>query len=489
MSEGPVELRKILGRRDVLALAFGAMVGWGWVVLAGEMIDKAGTLGSALAFVAGAGMVLFVGLTYAELTSAISRAGGELGFTYAGIGPWGAYICGWTLILAYLSVCAFEAVALPTVVGYLFPGFEVGYLYSIAGWDVYLSWVAVGVGGALAIGVINYFGVRFASFLQWSAALSLFLVGLAFFIPGNIGGDTSNLAPLFTGWGGFFQVLIMTPFLFLGFDVIPQIAEEIDLPYQAVGKLILVSILIAVGWYVLVQWTVGLNLDQAQLINRELAPADAMSEVYGSEWAGRFLVVGGLLGIITSWNAFFIGASRLFFAMSRGRMLPPIFSRLHPRHESPVAVVVLVTAITVLAPFFGRQALVWLVDAGGLAVVTGYMLVTVSYLRIHRRFPDLDRPYRAPAPRVTGTLALLITLFFIFLYLPGSPSALIWPMEWIIIITWAALGLAFSWGVRNRMRKAGGQSEQAKQILGPYADKLGLASSDPQENELAGMDG
>ena len=56
MSDAPVQLRKILGRRDVLAIAFGAMVGWSWVVLAGEMILRAGTLGSILAFGIGAVM-------------------------------------------------------------------------------------------------------------------------------------------------------------------------------------------------------------------------------------------------------------------------------------------------------------------------------------------------------------------------------------------------------------------------------------------------
>jgi len=126
MSDAPVQLRKILGRRDVLAIAFGAMVGWSWVVLAGEMILRAGTLGSILAFGIGAVMVWLVGLTYAELTSALSRAGGEISFTFVGIGPAGAFICGWTLVLAYVAVCAFEAVALTTVVSYLAPGFEVG---------------------------------------------------------------------------------------------------------------------------------------------------------------------------------------------------------------------------------------------------------------------------------------------------------------------------------------------------------------------------
>jgi len=468
MAEAPAQLRKILGRRQVLAIAFGAMVGWGWVVLSGEMIDRAGTIGSAAAFVVGAIMVLLVGLTYAELTPALSRAGGELGFAFAGIGPRAAFVCGWTLILAYLSVCAFEAVALPTVLGYLFPGWEGPHLYTIAGWEVRLNWVLIGVGGALAIGLTNYFGVTLASAVQTSATIALLLVGLAFFIPGNVTGELARLEPYFTDLGGFFGVVIMTPFLFLGFDVIPQVAEEVKIPALTIGRLILISILVAVVWYVLVQWTVGLTLDDAALAASELATADAMTEVYGSAWGGRVLVFGGLLGILTSWNAFFIGASRVMFAMSRGGMLPGLFSRLHPQHGSPVFVVALLTAVTAIAPFFGRRALVWLVDAGGLAAVLAYFFVTVSFLRLRRTHPDLPRPYRAPAPFVTGSLAVLATLFFIGLYMPGSPSALVWPAEWLIVLSWAALGLLFA--VVNRRRAVQlGYDEQARRILGQYA--------------------
>jgi amino acid transporter len=307
-----------------------------------------------------------------------------------------------------------------------------------------------------------------ATFVQWLSTLTLLLVGIAFFVPGNIAGDASNLAPLFTNLEGFLRVVIMTPFLFLGFDVIPQVAEEIDVPFKAVGKLILFSILIAFGWYAIVQWTVGLTLGSASLADRALPTADAMAQIYGSPWGGRALVLGGLMGIITSWNAFFIGATRLLFALSRGGMLPAIFSRLHPRYKSPVAAVALVTCFSATAPFFGRQALVWLVDAGALAAVIGYLLVTVSFLRIRRKYPHLPRPYQAPAPIFTGIVAFTITLFFICLYLPGSPSALLWPHEWLIVLVWAALGLVFAVG-RRRYATAMSEDEQTERILGDYA--------------------
>ena len=475
MSDAPVHLRKLLGRGDVLAIAFGAMVGWSWVVLAGEMIVRAGAVGSILAFGAGAVMVWLVGLTYAELSSALSRAGGEISFTFVAMGPGGAFVCGWTLVLAYVAVCAFEAVALPTVVSYLAPGFEAGSLYTVAGWEVTASWVLVGVAGALVIGVVNYRGLRFAAFAQRLAVGSLLLVGLAFFLPGAVRGDTANLVPWITGWEGVLRVVIMTPFLYVGFDVIPQLAEEIDVPFRTIGRVIVLSIVMALGWYGLVQWTVGLSLDPATLAGRALPTADAMSAVYGSPWAGRVLVVGGAFGILTSWNAFFLGASRLLFAMARGGMLPAVFARLHPRHGSPVAVVVVLTGITVVAPFFGRPALVWLVDAGSLATVVAYLLVAAAFLVIRRRHPDLPRPYRVAAPGLVGWLAVAATVFFILLYLPGSPSALVWPEEWAIVLLWAGLGAGLAVGMRRRS-PASNAGRQARLILGEHASLLGSAS-------------
>ena len=175
---------------------------------------------------------------------------------------------------------------------------------------------------------------------------------------------------------------------------------------------------------------------------------------------------------MTSWNAFFIGASRLLFAMARGGMLPAVLVRLHPRYESPVGVVVVLTAVMAVAPWFGRPALVWLVDAGSLATVVAYFLVAVSFLLIRRRHPDLPRPYRTRAASVVGWLAVTATVFFILLYLPGSPSALVWPEEWAIVLVWSGLGTALVPGMRRRVAALGGR--QAQLILGDYTKVLGF---------------
>ena len=328
----------------------------------------------------------------------------------------------------------------------------------------------VGAVAALAIGFVNYFGIKFSSFLQWSASLILLVIGLSFFLVGNITGDTANLAPHFKGWTGFFRVVMMTPFLFLGFDIIPQVSEEIKVPARQLGRLIMVSIIMATVWYVLVQWTVGISLTSEGLAS-DLPTAEAMKAAYRHPAAAYILVFGGLLGILTSWNAFFIGATRLIFAMGRAHMLPEIFSRLHPRYESPVAAIVLITVPSMFAPLFGRPALVWLADAGSFATVLAYLLVAAAFIAIRKKYPDLPRPYRVGYPRLVGGVGLTITILFALLYLPGSPGALIWPYEWLIFLIWSGIGVVL--GLKMVLSMTDNKRQlQHEHILGKYAGML-----------------
>ena len=106
-------LLKVLGNWDVLALGFGAMIGFGWVVLTGDWIGSAGTLGAVLAMVAGGVIMAVVGLTYAELTASMPKAGGEHNFLLRGMGPRWSFIGSWGIVGGYVTIVAFEAVALP----------------------------------------------------------------------------------------------------------------------------------------------------------------------------------------------------------------------------------------------------------------------------------------------------------------------------------------------------------------------------------------
>ncbi|CAN5202455.1 hypothetical protein BH20ACT9_BH20ACT9_14710 [soil metagenome] len=138
-----------------------------------------------------------------------------------------------------------------------------------------------------------------------------------------------------------------------------------------------------------------------------------------------------------------IGASRLLYAMAQSGMLPRWFARVHPRFRTPSNAVLFVGGLSVLSPLFGEQMLVWLVDAGGLSIVVAYLMVTVSFLALRRREPDMERPFRVSGGSAVGVLAAVSSLGLALLFLPGMPSALIWPYEWIIVGLWSLVGLAF----------------------------------------------
>ena len=428
------------------------MIGWSWVVLSATWIQSAGTVGAITAFIFGGAIMIVIGLTYAELASALPFAGGEHVYSHRALGSGISFICTWSIILGYVSVVTFEAVALPTVLDSLIPGLDKVFLWTVAGWDVYLTWVLVGILGAVLMTYINIRGVSVAAVLQSTVVGVILLVGVVFISGSLLVGDTQNLQPLFQdGISGISLVLAMVPFMFVGFDTIPQAAEEIDLPFKDIGSLIMVSVFMAIAWYSLIVVGVGFMLNSDQFGNTGIIVAEANSRIYGE--TGRVaILIAGLAGIITSWNAFIVGGSRAIYALARSNLLPSVFGELHPHYRTPKNAILLIGALSILGPLFGRPVLVWLVNAGGLGIVIAYAIVAWSFLVLRKREPALPRPYRIRYGRAVGLLALTLSVGLIFLYLPGSPSALIWPQEWIIFIGWGVFGLILYLTARKSKR-------------------------------------
>ena len=445
---------RVLGRREVLALAFGAMIGWSWVVLSGTWIFSAGTVGAILAFLFGGLVMLIIGLTYAELASALPFAGGEHVYSHRALGAGASFICTWAIILGYVSVATFEAVALPTVLDSLIPGLDKGFLWQIAGWNVYFTWVLTGVAGTLAMTILNVRGVRMTAIVQSVVVLVILIVGALFVSGALFTGEVANMQPLLKdGASGIALVLVMVPFMFVGFDTIPQAAEEIDLPFKDIGRVLIVSVLMAIAWYSLIVLGVGLVLDQAALDSAaDVVTAEASEHIYG-EFGSTVLLVAGLAGIITSWNAFIVGGSRAIYALAQSGLLPSFLGTLHPVYRTPRNAILLIGAFSVIGPFFGRPVLVWLVNAGGLGIVIAYAMVALSFLVLRWKEPNLDRPYIVPFGYTVGIAALILSIGLGILYLPGSPSALLWPEEWVILIGWSVLGfLLYALSRRGRVR-------------------------------------
>ncbi|GGJ71715.1 APC family permease [Virgibacillus salexigens] len=437
------KLLKILGNKDVLALAFGAMIGWGWVVTSGLWITEAGSIGAILAFVIGGLLVVFVGLTYSELASALPLAGGEHVYTYKAMGRVASFIATWSIILGYVSVVAFEAVALPTVFEYVIPNYSQGYLYTIAGWDVTLTWAGVGIIGSILVAWINYRGIKLTTVISFILTLIILVAGLMLITGSTFGGKVENMQPLLeTGLAGILTVVIMTPFMFVGFDVIPQAAEEINLPQKKIGQLLIFSVILAVIWYIAIIFGVSRILSPAELNASSLVTADAMAKAFGgSQLMGNFLVLGGIGGILTSWIGFYVGGSRAIYALAKAGMLPKSLGDIHPKYKTPHKAILLIAILSTAAPLLGRPALVWLVDAGGLGLVVAWLMVAISFILLRKKAPTMARPFKLPFGTTFGWVAAVMSFGVMILYMPGMPSALIWPYEWVIVGVWAILGV------------------------------------------------
>ena len=385
------------------------------------------------------------------------KCGGEHVFSYRALGRNASFICTWAIVLGYISVVAFEAVAFPTVMQYLFPSYMKVHLYSVAGFDIYLTWLLVGVISSILIAAVNYFGVKPAARFQGILTIVIAIIGLSLITGSLFNGEVSNVQPLFKdGVNGIIAVAVMTPFMYVGFDVIPQAAEEMNIPFKKIGQILILSVVMAVVWYVAIIGGVSLAMSSTQIETSELVTADAMANVFfNSPIASKVLIIGGIAGILTSWNSFYVGGSRAIYSMAESGMLPSFLARLHPKYKTPCNAVILVGVISSLAPFLGRKMLVWLSDAGGLTIVVAYLIVSISFLVLRKKEPEMSRPYKVKHGKLVGTIAVIMCVVLAIMYLPGSPAALVWPYEWGILIAWTVLGsVFFVWAkVANKYEK------------------------------------
>ena len=457
-TDTPSRFAKVLRTREVITLSFGAMIGWSWVLMTGIWLSEAGFVGTVAAFAVGGIAISLIGLTYSELASAMPRAGGEHIYTHRALGSKWSFVCTWALLFSYLNVCLFEAVALPSAVEYLFPQIRIGTLWHVLGADVDLGFIIIGTVGAALVTWVNYIGIRTAAVVQSIVTGLILCAGLLLITGAGIHGDLANTV----AWSpepiaGILVVLIMVPAVLVGFDVIPQSAEEIDLPPNKIGRLLVISVCCAVLWYVLISLAVGLAIPASDLASTQMATATAANmlwhgttSVSGSNWAGTVLVLGGIGGILTSWNAFIVGASRVMFALADSGFLPKAFTKLHPKYKTPYIGILTIGILSIFAPLFGRTILVWLINSGSFAVTIAFVFVAISFLALRKNEPEMPRPFKVSHPRLVGYGAIVLSLGLLSAFFPWSPSALVWPDEWLTIVVWCILGSFVWWQRRDK---------------------------------------
>lgn len=434
------KLKRTLNFKDITILAFSTMIGWGWVTLTGNFVVAGGGIGATVAFLVGAILCIFVGLVYCELTPALPYAGGEVVFAYRAMGYHASWLTGWMITFAYVGVASWEGPALATAIDYIVPIPRYGYIWTVAGFDVYLSWLVIPIVAGAILMIINFRGIKVSSIFQAIVTGIMALGGVAFVIVSFVNRDIStNAVPMFTTKSGVFSVILAAPVMFVGFDVIPQAAEEMNIPLKRIPKAIIAAICIAAAWYISMILSAFISAPTDVLREDGISIANTIVHSTGNPIMGKFIVFTAIMGIITSWNGFIIGATRVLYSMGRARMLPRIFGTVQRKYKTPYFATLFVGIITVITPFLGKNSLGWFVNASAFGTVIAYLMVTLSFIILRYREPELNRPYKVKYGKLVGFIAILISVFFITLYLPIGASSLTL-VEWIIVLCWVGFG-------------------------------------------------
>lgn len=443
------ELEKTLNPIEVLALALGAIVGWGCFILpAIRFLPDAGPMGTIIAFFVGALFQCIVALSYSFLIKPYPVAGGAFAYAYAGFGTRGAFVCGWALVLSYICVIAANAMALILLTRYLLPGvFDVGYLYSVAGWDINTGELAFVSAILLLFGWMNYRGMNAASTIQVILALAL-TAGVLVLATGTFLTDSacpSNFEPLFaedrSPLACVLVVLALTPWLYVGFDTIPQTAEEFKFSPAKARDLMLLSIICGAILYALVTLCVAGYIPYKELLrqNHAWATGWVADQVFG-RFGGVALTVPVLAGILTGMNGFFMATTRLLFSMGRSKFLPEFFASVHPRYNTPWKSVLFTLALCLVVPWFGRAALGWIVDMSAIGTAMAYLFTSMTAYKYLTRHPRLSEAGWGKPVCIIGA-ATSIVCFFLLIF-PSSPAAISVP-SWIMLFIWVGLGGIF----------------------------------------------
>lgn len=442
-------LEKNLNPMEVVALALGAIVGWGCFVLPGiRFLPDAGPMGTIIAFFVGAIFQCIVCLSYSVLIRPYPVAGGAFAYAYAGFGSKGAFICGWALVLSYICVIAANAMALILLTRFLLPGvFDIGYMYTILDWEINAGEVGFVSVILLLFGWMNFKGVGAASAVQVFLAIALTL-GIIVLAGGTGFSDSAsidNLKPFFaenkSPLASVLVILAMTPWLYVGFDTIPQTAEEFTFSPEKARGLMLMSILVGGVLYALVTLAVAGYIPYLDLLaaNHAWDAGWVASQIFGS-WGGVALSIPVLAAVLAGMNGFFMATTRLLFSMGRSKFLPEFFAEVHPCHNTAWKSVIFTLVLTLIVPWFGRAALLWIVDMSSIGTALAYLFTCLTAYKYLDQHPETVTVFHNKAFTLFGAFTSVVCVAL--LMYPDSPAAITAP-SWITMFAWVALGLLF----------------------------------------------
>jgi APA family basic amino acid/polyamine antiporter len=459
-------LKRSLGPWSLIAFGIGAVIGSGIFTVTGtaaagqrlsvpsvfnaplldllrhgsaatSMIGRPGAgPGLSLSFILVALTCGFAALCYAELASMIPIAGSAYTYAYATLGEIIAWIIGWDLILEYavsnMSVAVGFSAYFNVMCDYLFgvhlpkylsepaivEGRFTGSLFNVPALLIVmlLSWI-------LVRGVRESAGANNVIVAVKLAAVLLFVFGAARAV------QVSNLHPFLpNGFPGVLSGAAIVFFAFIGFDSVSTAAEECrnpqkNMPIGIIGTLIVCGVLYTAVAFVLTGIVNWRTLDNA-------APVANALQAIGMNKLRFTVTVGALLGMISSLLVYQYGQARIWFAMSRDRLLPDVFSRVHRRYRTPH----ISTWLAGLA--VGIPAGIWdigtFADLSNIGTLFAFVVVSFGVLVLRRQQPDRPRSFRVPFSPVTPFISI-VACFGLMLGLPLE--------TWVRFVVWLIIGL------------------------------------------------
>ena len=432
-------LKRCLSAWDLAFLGVGAIIGTGIFVLTG--IAAATQAGPAviLSFIIAGTACAFAALSYAELSAAVGGCGSAYGYSYAAFGELIAFIIGWDLLLEYgISVAAvangwsgYFNNAL-TVIGLPLPDMltkapKLGGFINLPASAIILMLM-----GLLIMGVKHSAKANNAMVVVKLITISIF-IGIAVF---NVHPD--NWHPFMPfGW---FQTLpdgkttgvlagaSLVFFAYVGFDAVSTAAEEAknpqhDLPFGIVTSLVFCTVI-----YIIVAGLLTGVVPYTEL-NVSSPVAHALTLI-GFNSASALIATGVIAGLTTVMLVLYYGLTRIIFAMSRDGLLPPFFSKVNPKTQTPVRVIVLCGIIMALiAGFIPLGDLAELVNIGTLAA---FVLVCLGVVVLRITKPDMKRPFRSPFSPLFPVLGMLSC---------GALMGFLPALTWLRFVVWLVIGL------------------------------------------------
>ena len=435
------------------ALAFGCSVGWGSFVMPGTtFLPIAGPLGATIGIIAGSLTMFIPAMNFHYLMHRYQDGGGTYTYTKNCFGYDHGFLSAWFLILTYIAIIWANATALPLIARTLLgPAFQFGFDYEVAGFHVYMGEIMLAI-GSLVIAALLCLKKQVSQWSQILFALCLFLgVVLCFVVAAALKNPSVDIfkpgfSPNHSAFGGTFTIFALAPWAFVGFESISHSAGELNystkhnFPIMAIalvsaGLVYILLILLSVtalpqGASTWVDYI--LNLDNYSGLQSQPAFFSA-HQAFGNAGA-LILGIAALGAIFTGLIGNFITLSRLLRTMSDDGMFPEFIGKLD-KNNVPRNAILIILAISVILPFFGRTAISWIVDVTTVGATIAYAFASASAFSTARK-------EKKKSVIFTGFLGLIVSVLFALEFLiPNITSVKTLATEsYLILATWGILG-------------------------------------------------